>query len=302
MKGEGNMNNLKKHMVKVMIIALAAYSVICGTSASAAANGAIKPQIVVSGLKTFYKFSEPVKFSIKSSNYSRKVKYKVSIYNATTKKTIDLTKGFSKSIQGYQTLALNSSLKAGGKYTLRIYVKALASKASYDNYLVKNFNMEANKSAVTAAIQKAAKLEVSKAVGSKIGNVLSSDKEALQKVIDSALTVKNNVNISQLQVDKKVKELAAAVKIFENSVIRPVDKTELVSMIKAAQQKAAAVKTGIEKGEISIFDKIALSNEITEAIKVAVDSNATASEVKTVENKLNDAITVFVNNIKTANM
>lgn len=296
MKGEGNMNNVKKTISRVMIIALTVCSMMSGVAANAVTKGVIVPQPTVKGLKASYKFINTLKLNIAAPNYTRKVKYKVSLYSFSTKKSIDLTKGYSKSMSGSKTLVLSVSPKTSGKFALRVYVKALASKSTYDKYLEKVFTIEANKGAITSAILNASTLVKEVAVGVQIGNVLSSDKAKLQSVINGGLVVKNNFNASQSEVDTKVRSLKVAVNNFKNAIKKPVDNTVLITAIKVAQKRLNSIVMGTQPLESQLalrVDKNTLSLAIADAIKVVVNRNATVQSVSEAAIKLNNAIAVF---------
>jgi hypothetical protein len=301
MKGEGNMNNIKNTISRVMIIALTACSLMSGISANAVTKGAIVPQPTVKGLKATYKYNSTIKFNIAAPNYTRKVKYKVSLYSFSTKKSLDLTKGFSKSMSGSKTLVLNVTSRASGKYSLRIYVKALASKSTYDKYLEKSFTIEANKSIIASALLNASTLEKSVAAGINIGNVPSSDKTKFQSVINDSLVVMNNVYASQQLVDAKLQALKVAVMDFKSAKKQPVDNTALITVIKVAQQKINNSATGaypLESQLVLRNYKNTLSVAITDAIKVAVNRNATIQTVSEAVINLNNATTVFANQVQ----
>lgn len=296
------MKNMKKIFSVVMIITLATYSLMSGISAEAATNGIIKSQIKVMGLNAAYKYNSKIKFSLVATNYTRKVKYKVSIYNLDTKKTIDLTKGFSKSMGGSKSLTLSVSPKDSGKYSIKIYVKALASKASYDNYSEKNFVIEANKTAIVSQIKYAQALAQSMTVGNKIGNVMDKDMASYKMVINAVNAVNNNSYSKQSEVNLSVKALITATSNFKNSVIEPVDKTSLVKAIKVAQQTLKDAVIGslplqTQTGQVSSDDKIAMIKAITNGTTVAVDSYATAEKVTTAIDQLNQAVAAFGNKI-----
>jgi hypothetical protein len=296
MKGEGNMNNMKKTISRVMIMALTVGSLMIGISANAASSAIVAPKPTVKGLKATYKYNSVIKFNISTLNYTRKVKYEVSLYNLSTKKSFDLTKGYTTSIGGSKTLVINDPLKTPGKYALRIYVKALANKSGKDKYLEKIFNVEANKSEITSAILNASALEKSVTAGIQIGDALNVDKNKFQSIINESLAVKNNIYANQTLVNTKTQALKAAVMAFKNTIKQPTDKTALTTVIKLAQQKINSITVETQPSEYKLalrIDKNTLSIATADAIKVATDRNATVQSVNEASTKLNTAIGVF---------
>lgn len=95
------MKNMNKIICMLMIITLTSYASISGAAANAITKASLSPQVKISGLAPTYKFNNALKFNITTLNYTRKVKYKLSLYNFDSKKTIELTKGYSKSIGCY---------------------------------------------------------------------------------------------------------------------------------------------------------------------------------------------------------
>jgi hypothetical protein len=294
------MKNMKKVICRVMIIALTAYSLVSSLPASAVAKGVIKPQLRVTGLKAMYKFNSQIKINIVTANYTRKVKYRVSLYNVDSKTTLDLTKGYSKSISGSKNLTLSALPKGSGKYIVKIYVKPLESSAGYSNYLEKTFIIEANKGAMVSQLNYAQSLAQSKIVGIAVGDVKSEDLVAYQMVIKAAVLVNNNFYSSQAKVNATVKELILATAYFNNSVIQPADKTALVKGIKEAQQRLDNTVIGtlpLEAGQVLYTDRSALIKAMISATSVAVDCYATAPEVSAAEDQLKAAMLVYDNRI-----
>jgi hypothetical protein len=290
------MKNMKKVISRVMIIALTTYSLVSGISASAVTKGAIKPQLMVTGLRATYKYNSQIKMNVLTTNYTRKVKYKVSLYSFDSKKTLDLTKGYSKSIGGNKAFILSTMPKGSGKYTIKIYVKALASKASYDNYLEKTFVIEANKTMIVAQFNYAQGLAAGTTVGTAIGDVKNDDLVEYQKVIEASKAIKNNFYSSQAEVNNGLKALVLATTAFKNSVIKPADKTALVKVISTAQQILNDTRVGtppLQTGQVLAIDRAALVKAIITATSVAADGNAGVEEVNAAIVKLNAGITLF---------
>lgn len=297
------MINIKaKKKIGLFIVAiLAACSLTGGISANASPKGVQTPKLVISGLKLSYKFGSTVSFKVKSNNYTRKVKYDVSLYNIDTKKNMDLTKGYTKSIGGSQYLNFSAVLKSAGRYRLRIYVKALADKSGSSNYSDELFTVEADTRAMTSAINKAAAVLNSKTIGTRIGNVSEAAKNNFQAVIEKARLQANNTKSGQKQIDVMTFALNKAIADFNNSAVKPANKAELLAIIASAQSKAMSTKVGddiLKPGQISRMDKYALINAITEATKVVIDPNVTADDAAKAEDTLRMAMEEFASKIQ----
>ncbi|MCX7883899.1 MAG: Ig-like domain-containing protein [Caloramator sp.] len=96
---------------------------------------------ILSEINNNYEAGDTLNLSITSTG-NTKVQYKVILSNEKTQKTIDVTKGFTKTYYSPKSpFKLNVELSEGGSYTLTVYSKIAGTSDKNSKNIVKKFNV-----------------------------------------------------------------------------------------------------------------------------------------------------------------
>lgn len=96
------------------------------------------PKIWVSGLESTYTFGQVPNFKAWSTGYNGTVQYKVLLIDQQSKKSLDLTKGYTKPYSYKTKLSYKLPKLSIGKYKAYVYVRRTGAKVSYDSYTIRN--------------------------------------------------------------------------------------------------------------------------------------------------------------------
>lgn len=112
---------------------------------SAAAKAVPIPTPVVSGLESAYMLGNKILIGLTATGTSNLVQYKVVVTNDSTKKSVDLLKGFTpKYYNPKYSYKLSFMLADGGNYTLSVTAKPGGYKNIYSKTVTKKFKVISN--------------------------------------------------------------------------------------------------------------------------------------------------------------
>lgn len=107
------------------------------------------PTPVVSGIGSSYMVGDKLNLKLTSTGTTRLVQYRVVITNGTTKKTIDLFKGYTpKYYKLKYAYSVFYTLSEAGQYTISISAKPGGYKTTYSKTITKSFNVISNASII----------------------------------------------------------------------------------------------------------------------------------------------------------
>lgn len=132
--------------------------------------------------------------------------------------------------------------------------------------------------------------------GTDIGSIPEKNKEELQSILDKAETFVNSESIKYDAAYNINKEIENAIKQFKDSIIKPVDKSELKSYIDKAENLYNNSTEGSKTGQYKSGSKSNLKKYIDEASKIYSEKASTQEEVDEQTSKLKNAIDVFNKN------
>lgn len=132
--------------------------------------------------------------------------------------------------------------------------------------------------------------------GTDIGSIPEKNKEELQSILDKAETFVNSESIKYDAAYNINKEIENAIKKFKDSIIKPVDKSELKSYIDKAENLYNNSTEGSKTGQYKSGSKSNLKKYIDEASKIYSEKASTQEEVDEQTSKLKNAIDVFKQN------
>ncbi|MGN1032317.1 MAG: chitobiase/beta-hexosaminidase C-terminal domain-containing protein [Intestinibacter sp.] len=132
--------------------------------------------------------------------------------------------------------------------------------------------------------------------GTDIGNIPEKDKKELQSVLDKAELFVSGESIEYDAACDINKEIENAIKQFKDSVIKPVDKSELKSYIDKAENLYNNSTEGSKVGQYKSGSRANLKKYIDEANKVYSEKSSTQEKVDGQVSKLKNAIDVFNQN------
>ena len=155
--------------------------------------------------------------------------------------------------------------------------------------------IRSDKAGLGTAINSAQNLHDAATEGTQPGQYPAGSKAALQAAINDAMSVNNNVDATQSEVDAAINALAAARSTFVNAVnpSTPTDKSALVAAIAAAQSRHDRAMEGNTIGQYAPGAKATLQAAITAAISVNTNAGSSQSEVNQAVATLNNAVGVF---------
>jgi formylglycine-generating enzyme required for sulfatase activity len=150
-----------------------------------------------------------------------------------------------------------------------------------------------NKDALYHAISEANTLNDSHIVGTAVGNVSQSAKNAFTATILAATAVASSSRADQSQVDLTVAELTAATAAFTDAIIQVGDKTELTRKISDATAWMNAHTVGLAVGNVSQEAQDTFGAEISSATVVRDSDTVNQDQVDTAVTTLELATTTF---------
>ncbi|SKA76664.1 Ig-like domain (group 4) [Caloramator quimbayensis] len=128
---------------RMSIVFLSFIFLICEVLGYIGAFAAPKVSVVpvVAAISTNYETGDKLNLSITSTG-NTKVQYRVILSNEKTKKTIDITKGFTKTYYNPKSpYKISYALNEGGSYVLIVYSKIAGSSDKNSKSIVKRFNV-----------------------------------------------------------------------------------------------------------------------------------------------------------------
>lgn len=129
----------KKISIAVMSFIFLIFEILGSIGVMAAPKVSVVP--VISAINTNYETGDKLNLSITSTG-STKVQYRVILSNEKTKKTIDITKGFTKTYyKPKNPYKISYELNEGGNYVLIVYSKIAGSSDKNCKSIVKRFNV-----------------------------------------------------------------------------------------------------------------------------------------------------------------
>lgn len=103
------------------------------------------PTPVISGLGSSYMTGSRINLKLTSKGTTRNVQYRAVLTNNTTKKTVDLLKGYTTKYYNPKAgFPLSFTVTEGGKYSLSVMAKPGGYKTSYARTVTKTFNVISN--------------------------------------------------------------------------------------------------------------------------------------------------------------
>jgi len=238
----------------------------------AATKKIVLPNPNIQGLSSYYVVGSIPQVYLYSTGYSGNVQYRVLLVDYQAKKTIDLTKGYTKSFKSSYKYRLTLPKVNEGRYSLTVYVKRAGQNVKYDKSLVKYFNVYYNKLS-------------SNKDNTTIGSKLSSN---LQRIKGNVYILHNNVKYQNAIVEKDliVKGNNANlnnIKVLGNLILDPgVNGNVYVNKVEAKEIKIlSGAKDSIHlndvKAEVLTVDsktevRVVTENAIIESTKIATPS------------------------------
>jgi hypothetical protein len=178
--------------------------------------------------------------------------------------------------------------------TTQVEVNAQVTALEVATTVFNNAVVIADKAVLNSALTNAITLIGSKTVGSGIGNVPQSAKDAFQSAINAATTVENNEKTTQAEVNAQVTALETATTVFNNAVVTA-DKAVLNSALTNAITLIESKTVGSGIGNVPQSAKNAFQTSINTATTVKNNKDATQAEVNAQVTALGMATTAFNN-------
>jgi len=158
-------------------------------------------------------------------------------------------------------------------------------------------NGSVNKTDLNATIALAKSDTANAVIGTNPGNYSQVSVTTLADAIKNALVVSNNTSATAAQVNTANQNLKTAITAFLNSAIGSADKSVLNTTITTANTDISNAKIGDHPGQYSTASIKTLTDAVTEANKVSINTTASQTVVDATSKTLQTAIDAFVLNV-----
>lgn len=154
------MKGMRGVAASVMTIILG-LSIAFGSNTVFAKKAAVIPTPVVAGLGSSYMVGSKVNLKLTATGTTKLVQYKAVLTNTSTKKSIDLLKGFTSKYYNPKTgFPLSFTVTEGGRYSLSITAKPGGYKTSYSKTITKAFTVISNSDVIDSIMPISNKVNV----------------------------------------------------------------------------------------------------------------------------------------------
>ncbi len=134
-----------RNVVAAVITVVFGLSIAFSGNTAYARKGIAVPTPVVSGLGSSYMTGSKINLKLTATGTTKLVQYKAVLTNNTTKKSIDLLKGYTPKYYNPKAgFPLSFSVSEGGRYSLSISAKPGGYKTSYSKTITKTFTAISN--------------------------------------------------------------------------------------------------------------------------------------------------------------
>ena len=157
-----------------------------------------------------------------------------------------------------------------------------------------SINGSVNKTDLNATIALAKTDTATAVIGTNPGNYSQLSVTTLANAIKTAQTVADNVAATSAEVNTANQNLKTAITTFLNSAIGAADKSVLNTTITTANTDISNAKTGDHPGQYSATSIKTLTDAVTEANKVSINTTASQQTVDAATKTLQAAIDAFV--------